>query len=367
MSWYRSASCSARAASLILALATVAGVPARAAQPALDELLHARWFETEIIVFERLDVLDFNAPEVLVDPQRHALPARLMAYHPQAGASIEPPFGVDAATQRCLTYPIRELPAGLSVDDYARLFRAREPQPGSSRGRFGAAPPEADVRDRLLTRDTTPGAVAPPIEPRLEPTPQLQLLDAVARYEQDLHERAFQLLPEPALQLTQQRKLMNRRRNLRILDHRRWLQPVPERSAPVPLLLHVGALLRKLGPDPVQQVEGSIEITVGRFLHFNARLAYYAYALGARPQPLPAAPTTATTDAAAVPAYGTYPHMGLAESRRMRSGELHYLDHPKLGIVVRIDPVTHPQSLLDALEAPQAVEALREGASAGGQ
>jgi len=34
----------------------------------------------------------------------------------------------------------------------------------------------------------------------------------------------------------------------------------------------------------------------------------------------------------------------------MRSDEIHYLDHPKFGIVVRIDPVTIPQSLLEAFE-----------------
>jgi hypothetical protein len=35
----------------------------------------------------------------------------------------------------------------------------------------------------------------------------------------------------------------------------------------------------------------------------------------------------------------------------MRSGELHYLDHPKLGILVRIDPVTIPQPLIELAQA----------------
>ncbi len=44
-------------------------------------------------------------------------------------------------------------------------------------------------------------------------------------------------------------------------------------------------------------------------------------------------------------------YMQLHESRRMRSGELHYLDHPKLGILVRIDPVQIPDSLSEAYTA----------------
>ena len=31
--------------------------------------------------------------------------------------------------------------------------------------------------------------------------------------------------------------------------------------------------------------------------------------------------------------------MELREQRRMRSGELHYLDHPKFGVLARVDPI----------------------------
>jgi len=41
----------------------------------------------------------------------------------------------------------------------------------------------------------------------------------------------------------------------------------------------------------------------------------------------------------------------LSQSRRLRSNEIHYLDHPKFGIVVRIDPVAIPQELILLLEA----------------
>ena len=46
-------------------------------------------------------------------------------------------------------------------------------------------------------------------------------------------------------------------------------------------------------------------------------------------------------------------YMVLDESRRMRSEEVHYLDHPKLGIIVRVDPVAIPEALRLRLKALQ--------------
>jgi hypothetical protein len=45
--------------------------------------------------------------------------------------------------------------------------------------------------------------------------------------------------------------------------------------------------------------------------------------------------------------------MELREQRRMRSGELHYLDHPKFGVLARIDPVQAPdESPAESSAAP---------------
>ena len=45
--------------------------------------------------------------------------------------------------------------------------------------------------------------------------------------------------------------------------------------------------------------------------------------------------------------------MVLDESRRMRSEEIHYLDHPKFGVIVRIDPVLVPEAVQLGFEALQ--------------
>ena len=39
-------------------------------------------------------------------------------------------------------------------------------------------------------------------------------------------------------------------------------------------------------------------------------------------------------------------YLAFEQHRRMRSGELHYLDHPKLGVIVQVDPVAIPEELL---------------------
>jgi hypothetical protein len=41
--------------------------------------------------------------------------------------------------------------------------------------------------------------------------------------------------------------------------------------------------------------------------------------------------------------------MELREQRRMRSGELHYLDHPKFGVLARVDPIQPPDTLVAEL------------------
>jgi hypothetical protein len=106
-------------------------------------------------------------------------------------------------------------------------------------------------------------------------------------------------------------------------------------------------------------LEGSIGVTLGRFLHFRAELAYREPLMGRTPIDQALAPAMDGSDAAiAEPLRALTPdelvpdgYLLLQESRRMRSGELHYLDHPKLGILVRMEPVTMPEELAEALAA----------------
>jgi len=81
-------------------------------------------------------------------------------------------------------------------------------------------------------------------------------------------------------------------------------------------------------------VNGTITVRLGRFLHMDTRLVF--------------------TDAQRQQSFR------LAQSRKMRSGELHYIDNPRFGILTRITPledkILEPdveQSTENAVAAPE--------------
>jgi hypothetical protein len=103
-----------------------------------------------------------------------------------------------------------------------------------------------------------------------------------------------------------QRKLGNisytlKRRGARVLEHVAWVQTPGGRNSNTWYRIGDGRL------------EGAIRVTRGRFLHVDADLLLHDLD---GEQPI---------------------HVQLY--RRMRSDELHYLDHPRVGIVIRADRV----------------------------
>ena len=66
-------------------------------------------------------------------------------------------------------------------------------------------------------------------------------------------------------------------------------------------------------------IEGSVKIVLGRFLHFYADLNYHRLTSGS--------------------SNGVLPEYKISSHRRMRSQELHYIDHPLVGILVKATPV----------------------------
>jgi hypothetical protein len=153
-------------------------------------------------------------------------------------------------------------------------------------------------------------------------------------------------------------RLLQRRAGNRVLLHGRWLQPVPDRDHPEALFVQSGARLARRF-----QLEGSMAVTLGRFLHFRAQLSYREPGMGQHPVNLPVklatdpsmdSPTSSETRPATTPLPARVPgYMVLNQTRRLRSEEVHYIDHPKLGIFVRIDPVVFPEDLVADFQALQ--------------
>ncbi len=90
----------------------------------------------------------------------------------------------------------------------------------------------------------------------------------------------------------------------------------------------IGALV-PVGPPP-EKIDGVVRLYRSRYLHLEADLLYH------RPE--------ATTISVEVAPEGVAPPptptlFRMTTSRRMRSRELHYLDHPLFGVIALITPL----------------------------
>ncbi|MDZ7669922.1 MAG: CsiV family protein [Gammaproteobacteria bacterium] len=301
------------AAILLWWLALLPAAPVANAAEALEDHFRQAWYYTEIIVFQRPAVQDH-----LTDERLTGLPTPLgrTLYAFRSDAPLWSAYDLYPATRAYLTFPHLELL------------------------------PEAEAEDEVQAQPRPQGTPAPGIEPRLAADPLLDFLAQVADFERALDRRSYQWLEPDPFTLTGPARRLANSRSQRVLLHGRWLQPVPERGAPQPLLIHAGRRL----PDQhgAHELEGTMEVTLGRYLHFRTQLVYREPLLGrepveaARSPDTPAPPLGQTLSREALESAGV---MQILESRRLRSGELHYLDHPKLGVLVRIEPVTPPESL----------------------
>ncbi len=319
-------------------LAACAASNAAAAQPeALEDLLDRPWYYTEVVVFQRPQVLDHLNEEALARPPAR-LPRTLRWLAPE-----DPP----GTPPRRLAEDYRLYPGMHAYLAFPYLDPALLPAPT-------LPDPFQDPPARLPEPESDPqpgfGRPVPTIAPRLSPDPLLDFLGELAAFERSLAESSYRWLAPETLTLTGEAARLERRGGYRVLLHGRWLQPVPAREAPEPLLFRVG-------PDYADgyALEGTFDVTLGRFLHFNTRLYYREPLLGRAPVDRPQPP-----GALAATAPATWPLnleaagvMQLRESRRLRSDELHYLDHPKLGVLVRITQAAPPESLSAALAALQ--------------
>ena len=306
------------------------------------EALTARWYTVEAVVFQRSGFTWADDPEHLYRTGPRSLPATVRSI--TAGAPGDG-YDLDPLTAATLEFP------ALSLDCSAVAAAARQ-RPAGVPARYRPAPPHegafsvpapfdvpvAPERSRPSC-NLRPGQPPPAVRPVLEPHPRLAWLNALRRFESLLESTSHRASTQGSVLRRDANRILESA-ELRLLWHGRWTQQVPPRSAPEPLLIQAGRRI-----DRVHELEGAIGITLGRYLHFHARLWWNG---------LPG-PGEARATAADGPDGGTEPtplaYMTLEESRTMRSGTLHYLDHPALGVLVRADPLRAPRWLADASAA----------------
>ena len=238
-----------------------------------------------------------------------------------------------------------------------------EPRPTAEDEWFDEAEtdPEAELDEPGVVDEALADQLAEP-----PPTPR-QLLEqayaeALADFQTTLAADAYRWRSDPRqLGLTAEAAALTRRAVGRVLLHGAWLQPVPERGSPEPILIQSNEAIADRW-----RIEGTLAITLGRFLHVAAELWYQPNASPTQSRDLAEGATgwfSLTDDPdqdvavlAGIPfdldeaVDPGLPYQVLSELRRMRSGELHYLDHPSFGMLIRVIPVEPPLELIALLE-----------------
>lgn len=190
----------------------------------------------------------------------------------------------------------------------------------------------------------------------------------------DLTKEAFYRLPESERQLNAQAQKLERNSRFQVLFHNAWRQAITNEKAAKSILIQGG---QTFGQH--QELEGSIRLSVATYLKLQTNLWYSQFDLNVgqeqtRQWPeLPKQPnflatpiaglsldssleleqalavenqqwdnTLATPDNSNDPAnsdnYLTRQIILLQQSRDMRSSEIHYIDHPVVGIIVQVTP-----------------------------
>lgn len=152
---------------------------------------------------------------------------------------------------------------------------------------------------------------------------------------------AFRALPAEEKSLNDAWRQMRRSRDYRPLYHVAWRQPMehPDKAKQVQfsLLPADGAKVSDFNPP---KLEGTLKFSIKRYLHLDADIVLHRSTRGGTAQ--------ANDDN-----FGFTPrfqHYRMRESRRMRSGKLHYIDHPVIGLLTIAERYEPPQP--EIIETP---------------
>ncbi len=307
-----------------------------------------RWFRVELLVFSH-EAGDTGNEQWEATPDLSYPPASRFLIEPERVAANIREYGTDSV-----------------VDEFGRQIFTAGQEPGVIPGETGAA-----------------GAVDPDVP-----------VDASTA----LEPRPFVTLPEEQLVFRGKAAYMQRSGHYRTLFHRSWLQPVSDEENTLPIVLD-----RSGDTHDWPRLQGSIKLYLSRYLHLETNLWLNTqgnYLPGQWRMPAPPlgppsliieevpgpagagepGPMWLETDATAAPEPGDepadpnavlepqYPYRHavlLQQKRRMRSSEIHYIDHPLLGVVVVVEPVLPEE--LQAAAVLQAEIPFSDGAAPVGQ
>lgn len=289
------------------------------AAPSLSQ--DARWFKVELMVFSQETQARYAEEQWTPFPE--------LAYPEQARFLIEPAR---------IVANLEEYGGVSRIDERGRQVINLDAKPGDSQ--------DIPYRDKVAGE-------APNRAPRA---------GATASETENTGPEPFAVLPAAELEFAGKTGYMQRNGPYRILFHQAWLQPLRE-GADAPSII----LDRSGDTEQWPRLQGSIRLSLSRYLHLETNLwlntsGEYLPGQWRMPAP-PLGPPSLIVEGlpepeeepyfltpADEPAPGVddaenledaYPFRHavlLSQKRRMRSEEVHYLDHPLLGAVVKVTP-----------------------------
>jgi len=161
--------------------------------------------------------------------------------------------------------------------------------------------------------------------------------------------QAISIVPTSEYRLTGAKRRLDRTANrLQPLLHLAWRQPTTSRDKAEWLYLQVPFAhpesASTSGMTP--RLEGAVKVSLSRYLHIDLDLLLREVS----------AQNAATTEYYNSLDYSPFVQYRMQTHRRMRSKELHYIDHPLMGVLVQITPYEAPQP--EPVATPPAAESV---------
>jgi len=162
----------------------------------------------------------------------------------------------------------------------------------------------------------------------------------------------FRVTPENQLQLLTEAKLLTDSKNYRVLLHTGWRQPGMDADSALPVHISKSFIVNEVATRPTttspdmpamssaptqtrSTLDGYIKVILSRYLHMDVKLAYTTKI----PMQTELIPARQPEGEDVTPISPPKPIVYfLDETRKMRSKEVHYLDHPVLGVILLATP-----------------------------
>lgn len=349
----------------------------------LEELLNERRFRVEMIVFARAEKTDLGEePLLTIEPR--VLPENIFGLTPATAQE----YGYNASY--CIGYPnIASEPALpkklleiLRKENEPELFQWYNESALSSYANGIAQEeallqedfPEEDLLEESPIQELPRNDITTPLNsPTVMETPYLNFISQLSVFINEVKATSYQTLPSTEFRLREEALILDRNPKFSLLLHESWQQVVPPRAAPQQIYF--------AAKDAASTLQGLVSVTLGRYLHFAGQLWLEAPIEDYLTEQALRTNSPATNNDQAQPKLSTQiastqierspleqelvakklitedlltqdntpiAYFELSESRRMRSEEIHYLDHPALGIIVKITPIEAPESLVQA-------------------